>query len=93
MGTINEYKICTTRTLNMSGRYYKTSENLLPVEKPHAGGTYHVSWAKKGCVWNCSKVNDNGTVDLITPTTRKKITVKTIDLRHTRKTQKKIEKI
>ena len=77
----------------MSGKTYDAYGDLFKVDNPHAGGTYHVSWAKKGCVWNCSAVNEDGTVDLVTPKTRKRLRVKISELRHTRNTQDKINKL
>ncbi len=71
---------------------YKKSDLLLPVQKPHTGASYHVVWAARGCIWRCRHINEDGTVELITPKTRKLITVKSVDLRHIRSAQDKIEK-
>ncbi len=75
----------------MGRRIYKKTEALLPVEKPNVGGLYHVSWAKHGCVWRLLKIDETtGIATMITPKTRKEITVKVSDLRHTRSAQTKI---
>ncbi len=61
------------------------------VDKPIKGYSYHVSWARTGCVWKCKEIDENlQTVTLVTPKTRKIIhNVKWSDLRHIRKNETK----
>lgn len=62
----------------------------LPVEVPHVNQLYHLSWASGGCVWRLIEINGDK-CKLRTPKTRKEITAKVSDLRHTRAMQHKIE--
>jgi len=69
-------------------------QNLLEVLEPCVGCMYHVSWASHGCVWRCISINiEKKTALLRTPKTRKEITVRLSDLRHTRQDQFKIESL
>lgn len=75
----------------MSKRIYSKSQPLIPVDTPKVGAMYHVSWAAHGCVWRCLNINEhNCTAEMITPKSKKRITVRLSDLRHTRKAQTKI---
>lgn len=66
----------------------------MPVNFPEVGTLYHVSWANPGCVWRLHHIFSGGaSCQLITPSTGKKLIVKTEDLRYTRKDQEEIEKI
>jgi len=58
------------------------------VSEPELNKKYHVSWAKKGCVWKCVAIDrTNQTVTLETPKTKKLLTAKWADLLHIRKNQ------
>lgn len=71
---------------------YKQNVELLPVGIPKVGVNYHVSWASRGVVGKCVKVDDdNKIVILVGPVTKVpfKNPVKWSELRHTRKHQNK----
>jgi len=62
----------------------ETANKLQTVESPVIGRMYHISWAKVGCAWNLLEIN-GVSCTMITPRTRKKITVKLTDLRNIKK--------
>lgn len=69
---------------------FRKKDELIPVENPVLGKLYHLSWAhSRGCVWNLIKINENGIIVMRTPKTKKEITAKLSDLRHTRNSQVK----
>lgn len=74
---------------------YKKKDELLPVDKPELNRLYHVSWGySRGIVGKVISIDENAqTVEMITPKTKKlfKYPVKWSELRHTRRTQSKIE--
>ena len=74
----------------MGIKFYSASDPLLPVENPIIGNLYHLSWAKNGCAWVLKEINRDW-VRLETPQTKKSRWAKKADLRHTRKSQNKIE--
>ena len=57
---------------------------------PKVGQLYHLSWAGHGCVWRLMEIKRDW-VKVKTPKTNKERWAKKSDLRHTRKTQYKIE--
>lgn len=54
------------------------------VDTPVIGRSYHLVWAKNGCVWNLISINGEECI-LKTPKTKKEITAKVTDLRNTHK--------
>lgn len=75
----------------MKRRYYK-NDQLIEVIEPKINGLYHLSWAGRGCVWKLKEIKGEW-VKLETPKTHKEQWAKRSDLRHTRKTQMKIESV
>jgi hypothetical protein len=66
--------------------------DLLKVDKPVIGKSYHLAWAKTGCVWRLVSMDEmNNKCVMITPSTHKEITAKISDLRHLRKEQFKLQ--
>lgn len=64
--------------------------DFIKVETPTINKRYHVSWAKGGCVWILVEIIKDKCI-LVTPRTKKRITVLLDDLRHTRKDQSLIK--
>ena len=71
---------------------YSRDIPLLEVSDPKVGGLYHLSWAGHGCVWRLKGLKGEW-VKLETPRSRKERWAKKADLRHTRRTQTKIERL
>lgn len=60
-------------------------EDYIPLEVKD-GEKYHCSWASSGCVWVFSGLTgSDGSVELITPRTKKRITTHRNNLRNTNK--------
>lgn len=77
--------------MKTSKRDYSKSDPLLPVINPKIGARYHLSWARShGMIWVLTAI-DGETAIMRTPKTKKILKTKVADLRHTRRTQLKIE--
>ena len=61
------------------------------VQEPKIGWGYHLNWANRSCVWILRSFDIvDGTCQLETPKTKKKLCAKIDDLRHTKKNEIKL---
>ena len=51
--------------------------------KLEIGKKYTLSWAQPGCVWVLKGIGSTGIVEMETPVTKRKVTAKAHEVRHT----------
>lgn len=73
----------------MKGKRFRYIDEYKQVDTPQIGKSYHLSWAKHGCVWKLLRIDGN-TCTMQTPKTRKEIKTDISHLRHTRSEQAKL---